>query len=78
LRSWKQRAAKVPKSWRKTVSYSARVRFSIIGFLFHATQARLQLFDNLLVRRPERGLGRGRFGPAFERLDDVEQDLGGA
>src|SRR5436190_19159230 len=78
LRSWKQRAAKVPKSCRKTVSYSARVRFSIIGLSFLTMQPRLQLFDDLLVSRAEGGLRRCRLCPALDVLDDVDQDLGGA
>ena len=41
LRSWKQRAAKVPKSCRSSASYSARVRFSIIGLRFRAVEPRL-------------------------------------
>jgi hypothetical protein len=65
----------VLKSCRRRVLYSARVRFSIIGFSFLTVQACLQLLDDLFVHRAKGGLGRGRLGPAPDVLEDVEQDL---
>src|SRR5690348_148445 len=72
LRSWKQRAAKVPKSCRSRVSYSARVRSSIIGLSFVAAQPGIQLFDDLLIRRAERALCGFWFGAAFDLVQHVE------
>src|SRR5271170_4654370 len=78
LSSWKQRAMKVVKSWRSSASYSERDRSSLIGNWFFAAHPGLQLLDDLLVRRAERALRGFRFCPAFDLLQDVEQEFGGA
>src|SRR5205807_3568265 len=74
FRSWKQRIAKVAKSWRSRTSYSAWSVFRTSLFPFR--EAHLELLDHLLVRLAEDGgLGRGRLGLALDVSHQVEQDL---
>src|SRR6516165_12379315 len=78
LSSWKQRPANRAKSLRNAVSYSARVRSSIIGSAPAATQPGLQLLDDLLVGCGERALRGFRFAATVALVQRVEQQFGGA
>jgi hypothetical protein len=59
------------------VSYSVRVRLSIIGLSLAAGKSRRQLFEDLLVGGSEGGHGGFRLAAALALLNDSEQDLGG-
>src|SRR5438270_7882495 len=74
LRSWKQRIAKIAKSWRSRTLYSAGVSLSDITFPL--SRSAFELLDHLLVRLAEGGgLGGCRLGLALDVSHQVEQDL---